>query len=390
MVQDKLIEISEACNKLLLYIEKENYKGYDPYDGLTSPLFSLPLVKSNKKIRFLGQQFIKRFPFNIRPLLGIKKRSNPVTLGLCIHGYSNLINDTNRNDVIIKINNLTAQLENLIPKGFNGACWGYDFPWESRYAAIPAYQPTVVATGIITNGLFKAFVKTQDKRISDIILSSCDFILKDLNRSVEMDESFCFSYSPFDNEKVFNASMKGARLLAQGYSISKNEALKLTAKKAIKYVMKFQNIDGSWIYSQSNAGKWIDNYHTGYILDCLADYQLLCDDNSFNANLEKGISYYQNNFFSENGQPKFYNKKSLPIDCTAAAQSLLTLSRNKEFTLAKNVAYWTIKNMQSKEGFFYFRKYKYTSDTTSFMRWSNAWMFAGLTEFLTSYSESKK
>ncbi|MBK6912286.1 MAG: hypothetical protein IPH11_00865 [Ignavibacteriales bacterium] len=37
-----------------------------------------------------------------------------------------------------------------------------------------------------------------------------------------------------------------------------------------------------------------------------------------------------------------------------------------------------IKNMQNKAGFFYFRNYGYKKDKTSFMRWSNAWMFTAL------------
>jgi len=389
-MQNNYEEISEACINLLRYIEKENFQGYDPYDGLTSPIFKLPFIKSSKKIKFLGQQFLKRLPINIRPIIGIKKRINPVTLGLCIHGYANLLNDSNKIELTSKINNLISQLESLIPNGFKGACWGYDFPWESRYATIPAYQPTVVATGIITNGLYKAYLKTNDKKISNLIIRSCDFVLNDLNKSIEKDGTFCFSYSPFDNEKVFNASLKGARILAQGYSITKNELWKQTAKNAIEYVIRYQGNNGSWIYSQSNSGKWIDNYHTGYVLDCIAEYQLLCNDYTFNTNLLKGTLYYTESFFKENGQPKFYNEESLPVDCTAAAQSILTLSRNNDLNLANKVAIWTINNMQDNEGYFYFRRYKYTIDKTSFMRWSNAWMFAGLTEYLSLFPNNQK
>ena len=32
-------------------------------------------------------------------------------------------------------------------------------------------------------------------------------------------------------------------------------------------------------------GNWVDNYHTGYILDCLYEYQTLSNDHSFNDNL---------------------------------------------------------------------------------------------------------
>jgi hypothetical protein len=37
-----------------------------------------------------------------------------------------------------------------------------------------------------------------------------------------------------------------------------------------------------------------------------------------------------------------------------------------------------ICEMQDPKGFFYFRKFERHLEKTSFMRWSNAWMLAGL------------
>ncbi|QQR94249.1 MAG: hypothetical protein IPJ93_10200 [Bacteroidota bacterium] len=46
--------------------------------------------------------------------------------------------------------------------------------------------------------------------------------------------------------------------------------------------------------------------------------------------------------------------------------------------------------MQHQKGYFYFRKYKNYTEKTSFMRWSNAWMFAGLTAVLQSLSANRQ
>ena len=62
-----------SLGKIKEYIEKNNYEGFDPYDGLTSPIFRLPVFRSNKIIRFGAQQFVKRLPINIRPFLFIQK-----------------------------------------------------------------------------------------------------------------------------------------------------------------------------------------------------------------------------------------------------------------------------------------------------------------------------
>ncbi len=371
--------IKESVLKLEQYVNRREYKGYDPYDALHSPLFNLPFFESNKWVRFGTQQFVKRFPINLRPLLFVPKGLNPVSLGLFIQGYANLMTvfPDRKEEFVVKIEELAEKLEGMIPEGFSGACWGYDFDWEARYAKIPAYQPTIVATGIITNGLYDAWKLTGLNLLKDLIVNSTGFIKNDLNRSYDGD-TFCFSYSPFDEQRVFNASMKGVRLLAQVYSITRNEEYKKLAGEAAEYVAKHQRKDGSWGYSLANTGGWVDNYHTGYILDCLDGYSKLCDDTAYEEHLKNGFSFYREHFFETDGRPAFYSDKLYPADCTAASQSILTLTRFGEIELAEKVARWTITNMQAPDGSFYFRKFKWYTIKTPFMRWSNAWMFASL------------
>lgn len=370
---------TNSIEKLKSFMEKHHYKGYDPYDALKSPLFKLPLFRSNKLIRFGTQQLVKRLPFSIRPLLFVPKGYNPVTLGLSIQAYAYLLNSepNNKDEHLKKINFLINELKTLIPNGFNGACWGYDFDWEARHAKIPAYQPTVVATGIITNALFVAYQYTGNKEAEKLLLSAANFVLKDLKRTYKND-TFCFSYSPFDQEEVLNASMKGVRLLAQAYSIKNNKEYKDLAKQAAQYVINKQSSDGSWGYSMQKTGGWIDNYHTGYILDCLDEYQKLTNDLEYSSNIKKGYTFYLNHFITDKGEPKFYHNKKFPIDCTAASQTILTTIRFGDVDIAGKVADYMHRAMQQSNGGFKFRKFKNYTITTSFMRWSNAWMFAAL------------
>jgi len=379
----------QASQKLQAYIEQNNYKGFDPYDALKSPLFNLPFFRSNKMVRFASQQIVKRSPLNLRTVLFVPKGRNPVTLGLCVQAYADLLKlDPENKSLIEKIKFLVDELEKLISKGFHGACWGYDFDWEARYAKIDAHQPTVVATGIISNALFRVYQVTANKRAGDLVVSAASFVQQDLQKSVDRENNLCFSYSPFDKQQVFNASMKGARVLSQAYSLTQNEKLKEDAGNTVKFVVNHQQENGSWVYSLSKSGNWIDNYHTGYVLDCLHEYSTLTNDNSFLVNLKKGFEFYRSAFFREDFAPKFYDQKLFPIDSTAAGQSLLTLCRFGEVEMAKKVARWYINNMQDKKGYFYFRKYKLRTDKTSYMRWSNAWMFAGLA-YLLCQSNSK-
>jgi rhamnogalacturonyl hydrolase YesR len=371
---DKLIT---SIHNLLSYIESESYKGYDPYDALKSPLLNLPIFGHNKTFRFGFQQLLKRSPVNLRPLFIISKGYNPVTLGLCIQAYTYLIDvfPSQKKQFENKIDFLITELKKLIPKGFHGACWGYDFPWQARYAEIQAFQPTVVATGIITNALYISYKRTGNAEALNLCESASDFVLHDLHRTYD-NGSFCFSYSPFDTQEVYNASAKGLRLLAQVYAETGDESLKTIAAEAVTYISNRQQPDGSWHYSK--AGKWIDNYHTGYVLDCLDEYYQLTGDTTIKMQLVKGFEFYQSNFFTPEGIPKLKVSKKHPVDCTAAGQSLLTLGKFDNTKMATLVAHWMIDHMQSPAGYFYYRKGTCLTSKVSFMRWSNAWMLAGL------------
>jgi hypothetical protein len=363
-------------------MEKENYYGYDPYDTLLSPIFSIRPF-NQRIVRFGAQQVCKRIPISLRQILRIPKGLNPVTLGLSIqaHAYLSQVKGNRRNYHVTEVARLFELLMGVASKGYSGVCWGYDFDWEARYTKINAYVPTAVATGIITNALYEADKIVPNELFKLAILDSCNFVLNDLNRS-EDEGSICFSYSPVDSQYVLNASMKAARQLVQAHSIKPDIENLSIAKSAVDYVMRCQQVSGAWSYAMNDARTWADNYHTGYVLDCLSSYIDLANDDTYKNEFELGLSYYVNNFFEDESIPKFYDNEKYPIDSTGAAQSILSLTRFGKLDLATNVACWYIKNMQAPSGAFYFRKHKYYTDKNIFMRWSNSWMLCALSYLL--------
>lgn len=193
-----------------------------------------------------------------------------------------------------------------------------------------------------------------------------------------------------DKYQVLNASMKGVRTLAQVFSVTNDSKLISEAQNAVRFVIKNQQTDGSWKYAAGKTAEWIDNYHTGYVLDCLDEYVKHSGDDEWKPQSQNGFEYYRNNFFEDGYKPKFYNTSRYPLDCTSAGQSILTLCRFRDFEKAGKVADFTIGEMQDTDGYFYFRKYRYFTEKQSFMRWSNAWMFASLSHLLKKSGLHKK
>jgi hypothetical protein len=386
-----------SFERLKTYCEQENFKGWDPYDGLNSRLFrALPFIRNNKWARLAWIQFYKRSFINFRKLTGVKKGTNPKGLALFISGYCNLFRTghPDKEQIRKKIELLTGELLRFKSEGYSGNCWGYNFDWQSKAFFLPKFTPTIVATTFAANALIDAYEVLDKTELLDAALSSKDFILKDLNRTVLDNGLFAFSYSPLDRTSVFNASLLGARLLSRIYSYTKDEDLYRNAKKAIEYCIHFQNADGSWYYGTLPFHQWIDNFHTGFNLECISEYSKFTSDETFSDALNKGMDFYLNTFFDKEGRSKYYNNNLYPVDMHAPAQLFVTLSKTGHFKknekLAGRVLQWAIQHMQSVGGFFYYQKRKFYTNRISYIRWVQAWMFYGMSHYLLNESETNK
>jgi rhamnogalacturonyl hydrolase YesR len=377
----------DSLDKLQKYCEAENFKGYDPYDGLNSRFFqALPFVSKNRFCRLVWIQFFKRSPINLRSVTGIKKEYNPKGLGLFLAGYCNLYQREPKEEHRKRIDFLAEEIISLKNEDYSGACWGYNFDWQARAFFQPKNTPTVVASTFIANALLDAYSITKDEQLLKTARSTCNFILKDLNRTYDEKGNFAFSYSPMDTSVVFNASLLGSRLLARVFSLTKENELADEAKKSVNYCCNYQREDGSWAYGTLPFHQWIDNFHTGYNLECIFEYMKFSGDSSYRDNVNKGFQYYISTFFSEEGVPKYYSNSTYPVDVHAPAQLVITLARLDKFQeqkkLLDNVLLWTIKNMQSPQGYFYYQVNKYFSSRIPYIRWAQAWMFYALTTYI--------
>ena len=372
---DGVAELDLILDRTQSYILDRCCCGYDPYDGLKSPLFRLPVLRSSKTLRWGFQQSFRRLPLQIRPVLRIPPAANPVTLALALQGLV-FRRATRRNNVPAPTP-LLDTISDLVSPGFENPCWGYDFDWQSRYATIPAFHPTVVATGFVVNALYDLVQHERNERAAALILGAAEFVRNDLNRS-ESQNGICFSYSPTDNQEVLNASMKGARICAQAYAIDGDASLRDLATEAVRFVAATQREDGSWPYSASDRRSWADNFHTCYVLDCLDTYETLTGDVQFASVKARGLRFYLDHFLMPDGAPSYYHDRRYPIDSTAAGQALLTLCRFDEIHRAEIVARWAIDNLALADGAWKYRIHRLWENRLVYMRWSVAWMYVGL------------
>lgn len=388
-------KIKDSFLKLKAYCEDQDFKGWDPYDGLNSKVFQALPLKHWDLARLAWIQGFKRSPINFRKLLLVPKEHNPKGVALFLLGYCRLYQMAEKGnedfgtkaELLQQIKEITNLLLSLRSKGYAGSAWGYNFDWQARRLFLfPKFTPTVVATCFCVEALIESYKITKDDMVLNETLSAANFVLKDLSRTPH-GNGIIFSYSVKDgNNTVINASLLGAKILSYSYKYTKNEAHASMAKKAIVAACELQEEDGSWIYGLLPIQSWKDSFHTGFNLDAIKTYQDNTNDTSFHECIDKGTNYYIEHFFEANGMPKYYHDKTYPIDIHCPAQIIVTLSKLNKFQenreLLSKVLNWTIDHMQDKKGYFYYQLKKGVSSKISYMRWSNAFMFNAMAHFL--------
>ncbi len=391
-------KIVDSLARLKDYCENENFKGYDPYDGLNSKFFkALPLVGRSAVARLVWIQLFKRLPVNLRPLVGIAKDYNAKGIGLFLDGYLNLIEAVHimpalaeklgsETSLKAQAQKLAELLIELRSPGFSGAAWGYNFPWQCRREFLfPANEPTVVATNFCAGALLRAAGMFGREDWKETALSSARFVTDDLRRTPHK-HGFIFSYSRMPgNDTIYNASLLGSRLLSlcAKSGAENGEELTALARASVTACCADQKSDGSWTYGVKPVTSWIDSFHTGYNLDGISAYEDCTGDRSFHEYITKGLDYYIKTFFDhETGQSSYYHNRTYPIDIHCPGQLPVTLSRTHTYPrhrdLAMKVLHRAIDDMQDPKGFFYYQLKKGKSSRISYMRWSNAFMFMSL------------
>jgi hypothetical protein len=379
-----------SLENLIDWCEKQNFTGYDPYDTLNSPINFKVFGKWGPPVAI---QIQKRNPINIRPMLGISKGHNPKGIGLFLKAYSLLYKKTNDEKYLNKATWLFNWLNTNYSKGYSGKCWGYNFDWASPGSYLPAFTPSVVVTSFVVDGLFEYYKVTQDKQAKEAILSASNYISADIPVT-ELSEGISFSYTHLSKGCCYNASLLAAEVLAKADFLKQTNVHTDKINKAIDFVLSKQKPDGEWWYSynpeKGSERKQID-FHQGFVLVSLSNLNQLLPNprKDVNEAIDKGLKFYKSSQFLNNGQSLWRLPKKWPVDIHNQSQGIITFSQLREyddsyFQFAHKITAWTINNMQSKDGYFYYRKTPFFMNKIPYIRWSQAWMMLALAELFPS------
>jgi rhamnogalacturonyl hydrolase YesR len=383
--------VQRSTRHVATWVEEHKYEAYDPGDGDLS--FLRYFTFDIHFLRRLLTGAILRVPFHIRPLIGIRPHTSTKGMGYMGWGYVKMSALTGEESYRRRAKFCFDWLMENQSRNCKHYCWGNHFSFATRGGTIPAHTPTIVWSSLIGLAFLEAYEVLQEPKYLTVAASVSEWI-KTLPRE-RTSRGTCLSYVPFKQSSIHNSNMLGAALLARVAVYTHDpEALEL-AREAMIYSCGRQNPDGAWFYGEAIKYHWIDNFHTGYNLDCLKRYIDSTSDRQFESNLTSGFQYFKLHFFESDGRAKYYHDKPGPIDIQCIAQAIDTLAFFSDtdpdsLELSVKVAQWAINNMQAEDGHFYYRDLGWKKVKTPMLHWGQGTMFKALAHLLTRMSAKSR
>lgn len=382
-------ELERAYESLAVWCRERDYVGHDPFDALNSRLFQATPLKKSRLVRLAWTQAFKRSPVNLRAIARVPAEKN--SKGTALFALAAL-SRWRRERTKAAEDEARALLNDLLAARIetaSGAAWGYNFDWQGRAFFAPKGTPTVVPTAFAARALVEAVREFETKEYLTVARSVCDFILNDLHRTVETSDEVCWSYSPLDRTRVFNASLLAAETLAAVGAATGEKELREYAVRGARYVVNHQRADGSWAYGADSYQSWADNFHTAFVLTSLARIMRDCPESraEFQAATMRGLEFWRANFFLDDGWPKYFHDRLYPADAHSAGAAVIALLELRELDesakpMAEKIALWATRNLRAARGFFYYQRRRFHTVRTPYMRWSQSWMLYALARLL--------
>jgi hypothetical protein len=195
---------------------------------------------------------------------------------------------------------------------------------------------------------------------------------------------------------VINAAAYRAFLLTSASRVFSDDACWKIAERNLKFVLEAQNADGSWYYAVDGVRDFVDHFHTCFVMKALAKIHSLTGHPACLEALTKGVRYYLENLFAEDGLPKPFSRaprltvyKQELYDC-AECINLCLLLRNRFPSLnatLETVVAGILKDWIKPDGSFRSRKLILGWDNVPMHRWAQSQMFRSLAFYLRETSD---
>ncbi|MGA1869155.1 MAG: hypothetical protein ACMUJM_11495 [bacterium] len=237
-----------------------------------------------------------------------KRQRLPIADAHYAMGFAFLAQISNEKHFYEKAVHFLNILEQTRCPKYQDFCWGYPFNWVTRNGTIPMGTPLITTTPYAYEAFLHVYKIDKDDKWIKILHSIAEHAIHEIKDfEISPNASTC-SYTPHDRGGVINASAYRAFLLTSAYIMFSEEKYWRVAERNLNFVLQSQQSNGSWYYSIDNIRDFVDHFHTCFVLKALAKIDELIVHEGCRKAIEKGIEYYVNELFDNEGLPKPFSK----------------------------------------------------------------------------------
>ncbi len=355
-MSDRRTQVLNALTAIEMWGDERAWSGTDQYDALNATRVP-EFVVGRPFGRQLVIQAVKRSPLDLRPLLGVKPGVNAVSLAWVARAYA--MNGFLPAPEAARRLDLALDRLDRLRLAYEEPCWGYHFDFQSRVFFYPRSTPNSIATVFAGMAFLDAYEQRGDLALLDVAHGVGQFFLRHVPQTSDSPGAF-FGYLPGDRSPIHNSNLLTAALLARVSALTGDEPMRAAARDSVRWSTARQRADGSWPYGERPNLQWVDNFHTGYVLEAL-DTCVRAGIEEAVGPLAKGLAYYRARLFLADGTPKYFANKTHPIDMWSVAQAIQTFAIASDLDRgfldqALDVFAFALRDMRASDGSFIFQR----------------------------------
>jgi hypothetical protein len=239
----------------------------------------------------------------LKALVGLRRRVYPICVAH--HGIAclSLAEVLDAPEFVSAARRDAALLVSMSVPSEVGMSWGFPFVWSTNAGVIPADLPAATQTAYGFDLLDALLQATGEPTVTEPLASvarAMDEEYEDLLRRVGIANAY---HGRGHGDVVINAVTYRAHVLARASQVC-DLKYAATAMALTDYVLSQQNDDGSWFYGELPKNRFVDHYHTCFVLKNLARANKVLQRSDVDDALARGAAFYWRSLFCENGLPR--------------------------------------------------------------------------------------
>jgi hypothetical protein len=370
----------DRIGTLFELVERNDYRGHDPFDLANSPLLSRVPESWHLPHLVLSKFGSRVAPDWLRWALRVPPIEDPKIYAVAYFGYrlSGLPELEARAELMID------RLAALAEGARGGTYWGYDYLWATRGSGVnPRGGSTLVPGSFALLALTHATLGARTDARESLLRAALDHYATE-HRCANRHGQF-LGYFPRTGTNTHNANLLGCVALTAGGRLFGDEELLRLAAAAASTSVAAVAPDGYIPYTDHASGDWTDCFHHLYVLASIRAVAALnphVDASELAAAADRLESYSVSRFDRPDGLVNYYPDRLHPIDPhNYAATAIYTVLSGEDGGAARAAALleridrlaWDRRRKR-----YVHRIHPRRTDGRFFVRWTQVWMLAAL------------